>query len=212
MVLSISYCLLAALPVVLGILRGVYKNIFLIPFILFISYSLLDQLTMVILAKNGIRNVWLINVWLLVQFSFLAIFFIRLFYNRFIWRWFILSVIPALSFFIWGINKINQDNIPLQTFVHLSIGIASCVFLIRIMINTKKKPTQLSLFWICVGLAVYFLGSNLVFSITSLFDAGAQNWLADIYRVIVFILIVLSNLFYSIGLLCSSKSTTSRFS
>lgn len=212
MIKSIIYCILAGTPVISSIIKGAYKSKLLAPFVLFIVYSLVHQILMVILSKNGIRNVWLINLWLLIQFSFLSLFYIQLFNLKNKMKWFFTSVSIVLTLFLFGIKTLNFDNIPLQLFVHYSIGITAAIFLIKIMIYAKKNPIHLPMFWICGGLAVFFLGSNLIFSITSLFDVAKHKWLIDIYGIIVFVLIALSNTFYSIGLLCSSKNTTSSFS
>ena len=200
------------IPLLIGIIKGSFRLSYLTPFGIFLLYSFLNEVLMNILADYGIHNAWALNFWLIFQYCFLSIFFIKFYFIHFKWNWFIISNLPVCILFFLKIDNLNEINLPLQSLVHITIGIVSCIFLIQVMSRAKVNPVKLPQFWICTGLAIFFFGAHLIFSLASLFKVNTQRWLSDIYLILVLLLIALSNILYSIGILCSSKNSTSRFS
>lgn len=206
------YCILAVIPFVIGLVKREFKSQYLNPFMYFLLYSVITELALTFSGSFGIRNIWMVNVWLLVQCAFLLLFFSKIFLDKFSLKWLILGTAPALILFTLQYSTINMLNTELQAYVHLLVVILSCTFLVRIMSRAEISPFRLPLFWICAGLIVFFLGTILVFSIYSLFEVSEQKWLGDLFHGITLSILLISNAFYSFGLLCSSKNMKYKFS
>ena len=206
------YFIAAAFPLIIALLKGIFKRRLLAPFFVFLTISFLIECALIWTSTKGIYNTWLVNLWLLLQGGVLFYFFSRLFVSKSSYLFFLIGITSSLLLFLLKFRSLNYLNLPLQYFTHYTIGILAAAFLTKIMQQAKRTPTKLPLFWICSGLCTFFLGSTIIFILHNIFERQQQLWLGNIYNTITFSLIALSNTLYSIGLLCSSKNTTSRFS
>lgn len=210
---SASYILFPLVAILVGLKNGGFKVKAYTPFMWYLLYSLANQVVMIALANNGIRNIFVSNIFNVVTTFMLASFFFRLFHKgKTHLKWYLLVCLPTLFLFIFNISDFNNDMILLDIYCKVGVSIAGCAWLVKLMLNTSISPLKIPSFWFSVALILFNLGTLIVFNSTRIWDAGASQWLIDIYGIIVNTNIFTYYILIIIGTLCISKNTTSKYS
>ena len=179
----------------------------------FLLYSLVTQIVMLALARNGIRNIFLTNIFNVVTTFMLAAFFFRLFYNgKTPIKWYLLVCLLPVVLYFAHFDDYNNDMLLLDLFYKMGVCISACCWLLKLMLNTSISPLKIPSFWFCVSLILFYLGTLIVFNSTRLWDAGAGQWLIDIYGIIVFINIVVYYSLIIFGVSKINKHSTAKYS
>lgn len=207
------YIILPSVAVFLAWKKGGFKIKAYKPFMVFLIYSLFTEIILTVLANYGIRNVFMVNIYNVVNSFLLATFFFRLFYEgKTHIKWYLLVCLPAVVLYFTHLNDFNNDMILLDIYYKMGVSIAACTWLVKLMLNTHVSPIKTPSFWFSVSLIMFNLGTIVVFNMSRFWDAGAGEWLIDIFRTIVFTNIFIYYLLIIVGCLCISKNSTSKYS
>lgn len=185
-----------------------YKHTFLKYFLILLWYIALNEIIGRFLHERSIlrNNVILYNVYLLINFSFLLVLFKTYVKKTNHKKW-------ILAFLITYITSISIDVFLKDYFLEIQIIpfiiggifiIISIFFYFLEILNTNKVlyVSKNLLFWISVGLLLYFAGKIPIRIIRN-------YWKEILYfnetRVVEFILGIIMNICFIIGFICSKK-------
>jgi hypothetical protein len=204
---SLTYIELAC-AIVGSIFLYKYKHTFLKYFLILLWYTIINEVIAHLLHENYIlrNNSLLYNIYHVINFTFLLILFKRYIRSTTYKKWiFLFIILYVFSFFL---NLIWQNYLTEIQTVPFILGavfvIISITFYFLEILNTTKVlyVSKNLLFWISIGLLLYFVGKIPTRII--------RNYWEDIsyYKDILiaeYILSIVMNISFIIGFICSKK-------
>jgi hypothetical protein len=197
------------IPIGAGLLRGKYLGRGPIALLVYVTYSLFNELAMLSLALHGINNLWLLHICTLVEFLFMVLIFAWFTEFRFskkagVWIAAGYAIVWALSkFTIESFDAFDNYTSPVANFILVLIALKA---LHQCSQSVDGEVWRRPFFWFSLAVLIKFAGDFSLFLFGDWFvglnlSEGISVWS------IHWTLNILSNIGFGLSLLCLPQTT-----
>jgi hypothetical protein len=157
-----------------------------------------------ILGMNNIKNLWMMHISTAVEYLlFFFIFYIWIEFSR---TRLVLKTALVLFSCLWIISKFTFEPFSQADDLTAAVSKVIQIFFSSLLLVDVIKESDIvwkkdSRFWIASGTIIYCSGTIFLFALFNPMLAASRELLKTVYM-INWILVILANVFYSIGFLC----------
>lgn len=201
MILTISMQIFYLITIFVGISnRKHFSHSMTKVFLLYLVFSEIIEIGLIILAEIGLKNHFLVNIFSLGTFSYI----VSLFFYNFVRKKYLFYIFWPLSIIILlNIIHIAEFNNMLLISTNSLTIIISGYLIIRESNNDNISIAHNTFFWINSGMLIYFFSTLSVLIMFNYITNPQHKIILTYFEYFNFIITIFSNSLYIKGFLCS---------
>ena len=167
------------LPVVCSLIFYRYLNRALMPIFYWAISTLILSIILLVLASNGIHNLFLGHIHSVIEFTLFSLFFCRVPHRVLSYRHFVILNLLFLAFAIFDYLRLDNP-ILLNSATRIIEALVLLVLAIKYLIAFKKEASLVQghhnpFFWLCCGFLVYYSSTLILFPVFNILQLEASS-------------------------------------